>query len=380
MKIYGNIEESAVAQFQNCMKEEFVTDGALMPDAHYGYVAPIGSVIITKNIIVPSWVGYDIGCGVTAVKLKGKNLLKRVKEKRKEIYHSVNRAVPMGLGRVNPEHKISEETKKEFRKLIHDLEEKGINDDLLKWIKRKSLSHLGSLGHGNHFIEIDYTGKEVWLIIHSGSRNTGHKIAGYYMQKAMQDYGEKGEKEKTYGLKANSKLGKEYLATLEFGLELALLNRREIIKTVMKEINYYLPETKYEIWTNKNHNHAERVDKETFIHRKGATPSKKRERGVIPGNMRDGTFLVIGKGNKNYLESSSHGAGRAMSKRQTKKETTMEKFKETMKGITATIEKGTLDESPFAYKNIKEVMKEQEKSVKIYKHLKPIINWKGKGR
>jgi tRNA-splicing ligase RtcB (3'-phosphate/5'-hydroxy nucleic acid ligase) len=113
------------------------------------------------------------------------------------------------------------------------------------------------------------------------------------------------------------------------------------------------------------------------VHRKGATPSKKEERGVIPGNMKDGTFLVIGKGNKTFLHSSSHGAGRAMSKRKAKEIINLKDFEKEMKGITATVRKETIDESPKAYKNIFDVMKAQEKSVKIYKHLKPIINWKG---
>jgi tRNA-splicing ligase RtcB (3'-phosphate/5'-hydroxy nucleic acid ligase) len=391
-KIYAKVDERTMQQFLDCMKEEFVIDGALMPDAHLGYVAPIGSVLVTKDFIVPSWVGYDIGCGVIAVKLKGKNLLKKIEGKKKEIFEKVNSRVPMGLGKLRAEHELSEEGKKEFEKILEKLEKAKINKKLFSWIKRKAKSNLGTLGHGNHFIEIDFEGKEIWLIVHSGSRNIGHKCAGQYMKKAMKEAllsnsentassarggtGD-GNEERTFALKANSAIGKEYLAVQDFCLELALLNRKEIAKTIINEIQDVLEEKiESELWTNKNHNHVVK-EKGKWIHRKGATPSKKNEKGVIPGNMRDGTFLVIGKGNKDFLHSSSHGAGRAMSKRQAKESIDMKDFEKEMKGIIASVRKETIDESPKAYKNIFDVMNAQKKSVKIFKHLKPIINWKG---
>lgn len=398
-----NLDNSTLQQFQNCVKENYVTDAALMPDAHYGYVAPIGSVIVTKKYIIPSWVGYDIGCGVTAIKLEGQNILEKIKEKRNQIYEIVNKNTPMGLGKLNAEHKISKENKEEFKKILKKLEENKIDSNLFDWVKRKALSNVGSLGHGNHFIELNEeseiqneskknntkiksksSSNVVWLIVHSGSRNVGHHVAEHYMKKA-QELNEKDKTklnesaEKTYPLNFTTKIGKEYLAALDFCLKLALLNRIEIGNKVIENIENVLGEkVKKTIWTNKNHNHAQKIGKsDKFIHRKGATPSKKGEKGIIPGNMRDGCFLVIGKGNKKFLESSSHGTGRRISKTQAKKEITLDQFKETMKGITATIDTGTIDESPFAYKNIYEVINEQKESIKLYKYLKPIINWKG---
>ncbi|MDD4250753.1 MAG: RtcB family protein [Candidatus ainarchaeum sp.] len=379
-KIFAkNIDEPTLKQFTDCLKEEFVIDGALMPDAHFGYVAPIGAVLITKDFVVPSWVGYDIGCGVTATKISGKNILEKIKKNRKKIFDEINSNIPMGLGKLNAEHKVSKETKKDFLELLKKLEKKEHDKELLKWLKRKALSNLGTLGHGNHFIEIDYYKDEVWLIIHSGSRHVGHRIAGHYMKKAMELQNATGNAERTFAIKTNSILGKEYLNILDFCLEFALLNRIEMTKNVLNIIELILNEKlKWNIWTNKNHNHAERIGKTNkFIHRKGATPSKKGEKGVIPANMRDGCYLVIGKGNKDFLESSSHGAGRSMSKRQAKETINLTEFQKTMRGITATIENKTIDESPFAYKKIDEVMKAQEKSIKILKKLKPIINCKG---
>ena len=165
---------------------------------------------------------------------------------------------------------------------------------------------------------------------------------------------------------------------LDFGLEFALLNRMEMaykVRDVLREV-LNISNLDFSMWTNKNHNHAI-FEGEYLIHRKGATPAKKGERGVIPGNMRDGSFLVEGFGDKDFLESSSHGAGRIYSRVQAKKNISMKEFKDSMEGICGTVTFETLDEAPQAYKNINLVMEVQKSSVKIIKHLKPIINWKG---
>jgi len=382
-KIFASdLEQNVLDQFEECMSQDFTVDGALMPDAHFGYVAPIGAVLVTSKVVVPSWVGYDIGCGVIALKLTAPNLLKKLKENLDTVHNMVQHNVPMGLGRVNPENKISKDTKQKLHELLKKLQKEAHNDDILNYLQRKALSNLGSLGHGNHFIEIDHTGREVWLVIHSGSRNMGHHVASHYMNAAMDAHKAKGNAEQTFELDTKSNLGKEYLAVQEFLLKFALLNRIEISKEVVSGLKETLGEkVSSELWVNKNHNHAERIGRtQKFVHRKGATPSAKGERGVIPGNMRDGSFLVIGKGNKEYLESSSHGAGRAMSKTQARKETTMKQFKNSMRGIKATVKEGTLDESPFAYKDIFKVLGEQKDSIKIIKHLLPILNWKGENQ
>jgi tRNA-splicing ligase RtcB len=174
-----------------------------------------------------------------------------------------------------------------------------------------------------------------------------------------------------------SQFGKEYLNLLEFGLDYALLNRLEMSYKVIDSLEKILgKKLKTELWVNKNHNHAI-YEKGFYIHRKGATPAKKGERGVIPGNMRDGCFLVEGKGNPKFLQSSSHGAGRAMSRGEARKKYNLKDFEESMKGIKGTVSPSTLDEIPMAYKNIFEVMNAQKDSVKIIKYLKPLINWKG---
>ncbi|MDP6845676.1 MAG: RtcB family protein [Candidatus Nanoarchaeia archaeon] len=368
-----HLDEKTKEQFEEASNQDFVLKAALMPDAHLGYVAPIGSVFLTKDYVVPAWVGYDIGCGMTAVRIKT-NILSDVKKNSKQIYKEVMEWIPMGKGKLIHPKRVTEKTKKEFKKLLEKFKSGPHDKEVYKFIKNKSLSHLGTLGSGNHFLEICENKKETWIVVHSGSRGVGYKVAQKYMKKVAKK--EKGY-EATFPIKINSKLGKEYLNVLDFGLEFALLNRKEMIyKTILALEKVLEKKLKYEIWVNKNHNHAVPSGK-NYIHRKGATPAKKNERGVIPANMRDGSFLVEGLGNPKFLHSSSHGAGRLLSRTMAKKNISMSQFKESMKGIVGTIDEGTIDEAPAAYKNISEVMDAQKDSVKIIKHLKPIINMKG---
>lgn len=379
-KIYNyafNLDEQTKKQFDSCCKESFVTAAALMPDAHSGYVAPIGSVIIAKDYLVPSWVGFDIGCGLISVKITGKNkLVEEVRTKKDQIYNEVLKKVPMGLGEKNKKNEIHEETRNSFNRIIKELESKPHDKKIINYLKTASLNHLGTVGSGNHFIELSYNEKELWLIIHSGSRGIGHTVAENYMKKASGKEN-KSEYEKTFPLKVDSDIGKEYLNVLNFCLEYALLNRLEISYRVIEALEQVLKtKLKSELWVNKNHNHAI-LERKQYIHRKGATPAKKGERGVIPANMRDGSFLVEGLGNPKFLYSSSHGAGRALSRAQARKQISMEEFRKSMQGIKGTVSESFIDEAPSAYKNIYEVMEAQKSSVKIVKHLLPLINWKG---
>ncbi|MFH1325165.1 MAG: RtcB family protein [archaeon] len=380
-KIYNygiDVDEETLKQFKNCYSEKFVVAAALMPDAHLGYAAPIGAVLKTKNFVVPAWVGFDIGCGLIAVKIKGKNLVEKTKEKENEIYNKVMKKVPMGVGEYNKPEKISEKTKKDFKKLLEKFENKPYDKNILNYLKTGAIKHLGTLGGGNHFIEIgsDEKEKELWLIVHSGSRGIGHSVAKKYMISASGSK-EKNLYEKTFPLNVKSEIGKEYLNVLEFGLNYALLNRLEMAYKVVEVLEEVLGEKlKYELWVNKNHNHAV-YENGYFIHRKGATPAKKGEKGIIPGNMRDGSFLVVGKGNGRFLNSSSHGAGRSMSRREAKRRYTIEDFRKVMKGIKGTVSERTIDELPMAYKDFHKIMDAQKDAIKIVKHIKPIINWKG---
>jgi len=381
-KIYNyaiDVDKETIKQFKSCYSKDFVVAAALMPDAHLGYSAPIGSVLKTKKFIVPAWVGFDIGCGMIAIKIKGVGLVSKAREKQNQIYTQIGKNIPMGVGNYNKPSKLTSKTKKEFKILLEKFAKGPYNKNVLNYLKTASLKHLGTLGSGNHFIEIGYDSKkekELWLVIHSGSRGIGHTVAKKYMIKASGSK-EKEKYEKTFPLNINSDLGQEYFNVLGFGLDYALLNRMEIAYKVIKILEkVFKKKLNYELWVNKNHNHAI-YEKGYFIHRKGATPAKKSERGVIPGNMRDGSFLVEGKGNSKFLNSSTHGAGRIISRKGAKEKYTLKQFKEVMKEIKGTVSEKTIDESPMAYKDIFKVMEAQKASVKTIKHIRPLINWKG---
>lgn len=378
-----DLTQTTLTQFVECASEEYVCAASLMPDAHQGYVAPIGSVIITKDVVVPSWVGYDIGCGVSAIRLSAPGLRKLVDSHLSEIYEAVKVAVPMGLGKLRPQQSVSLESKQKFAQLLAQLESGAHDSEIVEYIRRKSPSNLGTLGEGNHFIELSVDSSveqldEVWVVIHSGSRNIGHKVATKYMKKSVV---EGTNFERTAPLRLTSREGEEYQAILEFGLEFALLNRLEMAHHITNAISQVLGvAVQSELWTNKNHNHAIPITykgESCIIHRKGATPAQLGERGVIPANMRDGSYLVEGLGNADFLWSSSHGAGRRLGRGAAKQLISMDDFTQSMAGILGTVSEATLDEAPCAYKDISVVMQSQSTSVKTVAHLRPLINWKG---
>lgn len=375
-----DLDESTKKQFSDCCNYNFVKSASLMPDAHSGYVAPIGSVFRTKGMVVPAWVGYDIGCGMIACKFSSPNIIDLVKFNSDKIFEKVNECIPMGKGKIGSHNDVSSIISRGFGVSLLNYSKREYNNDIFKFIKTQAKAHLGSLGSGNHFIEICYDSTnenddELWLVIHSGSRGVGHKIATHYMKSAS---GSDSKYEETHALDVNSKEGREYLSVLDFGLEFALLNRLEMAYRVQDVLSEVLGISKlsFEMWVNKNHNHCVK-EANYFTHRKGATPAKLNERGVIPANMRDGCFLVKGKGNEKFLQSSSHGAGRKLSRGEARKSITMEDFTTSMEGIVAPVDEDRIDESPFAYKNIFDVMEAQKESVEFVSHLLPIINWKG---
>lgn len=363
--IYGieNIEGEALAQFYSAMNLDCVVQGALMPDAHAGYALPIGAVVATKDTIFPAWVGYDIGCGMCAVP----TTFNRRDVEAKAIFDQIYRDVPTGFAH----NKASVD-------YVPKSNGVGVSEFVAKEIIMKGdpCRQIGTLGGGNHFIEIGYDETDrVWVIIHSGSRNVGHKIATHYMKIAS---GDGKAREGHFGLDVNSPEGRNYINDLAFGLQFALDNRLEILKRVERAINHTgtIGSLIGDRLINRNHNHAEFKDG-LWIHRKGATHAEKGMMGVIPGNMRDGSFIVRGKGNPDGLYSSSHGAGRVLSRKKAKAELSLDTFKDQMAGIQARVADATLDESPSAYKSIFDVMDMQRDLVEVVAHVRPIINIKG---
>lgn len=354
------LETEALEQFESAMSQPFSVKGALMPDAHAGYSLPIGAVVATEGVILPAWVGYDIGCGMCAVPTTFKR--SDVETNAKQIFDSIYRGVPVGF---NHNQKDS----------VWDYSALKHTSALATIFVKNGLRQLASLGGGNHFIEIGYDEDDaVWIIIHSGSRGIGHAVATHYMKLAS---GDGKAREGHFGFAVDSTDGQNYIDDLAFCLAFALENRHQIIQRVVREMVHYCEgSADWERLINRNHNHAELKDG-LWIHRKGATHAEAGMMGVIPGNMRDGSFIVEGKGNPDALWSSSHGAGRVLGRKAAQRSLSVEQFTETMRGVVAKVDAETLDESPFAYKDIFDVMRQQSEMVTIKHHVKPIINIKG---
>ena len=378
--IYADVktlEARALQQFMDVMQHEAIVQGALMPDAHTGYTLPIGGVVASKGMIFPSFVGYDIGCGMIAVPTTYSMEEIDTPEMKSWVFKQIYRDVPVGFN-----HRKHEEpwdySDLEYTKIIKYL----IED-------KKALSQLGTLGGGNHFIEIGHDEHgSIWIVIHSGSRNLGYRTAEHYMKEA---HPEKKSWEGVYGFDANSNPGKEYIADMNFALEFALENRVRMIQYMEASFKRFLSgKILWKEMINRNHNHAEPDKAGRWIHRKGATHAEEGMLGVVPGNMRDGSFIVKGKGNPQSMSSSSHGAGRIKSRTQAEKDIKLEDFKRIMQeaGVMAKVNPRTIDESPGVYKCIFTVMGMQKDLVEVLQHVKPLINvkadeessWGKKGR
>ena len=355
------LEQEALNQFESAMQQTFVVRGALMPDAHTGYSLPIGAVVATDGVILPSWVGYDIGCGMCAIPTTFSR--EAVAASAEKIFNSIYRGVPVGFNH------------NKTPSAWHEAGGYCRSQKMDEIFSKNGLLQLASLGGGNHFIEIGSSGDgAVWVIVHSGSRGIGHATASHYMRLAS---GDGKAREGHFGFSVDSTEGREYITDLNFCLAFALENRRQIICRVVREIAHYCDGTAaWEQLINRNHNHAELKDG-LWIHRKGATHAEAGMMGVIPGNMRDGSFIVCGKGNPEALWSSSHGAGRVLGRKQAQRTLEMEDFAKTMTGVTARVTRETLDESPMAYKDIDAVMALQGDLVEVMARVRPIINIKG---
>lgn len=406
IKIFAEVlEEEALNQFNKAMELDCNVQGALMPDTHTGYTLPIGAVIKSKGVVFPSYVGYDIGCGMCAIKLNINHTLIDFSRLKEHILSSI----PLGFNKHNKPKEVKLNTSE-------------VSEIVLEFLKEVGEHQLGTLGGGNHFIEVGRSEKDgsAWIVIHSGSRGLGHKVASYYMEeafsvskdsvfdkreyernfykrnknflennpdgfkRALGKFLEEKEKaflkqpinkEEHYGLEVSSEIGKQYLIDMNFCLEYALLNRKEMINRIVEGIEKQVP-CKVVQFINRNHNHAE-VKGEFIIHRKGATQAEKGMLGVVPGNMRDGSFIVKGKGNREAIESSSHGAGRVLSRIQARKTLDVEVFRKEMCKITTNHTDNMIDESPLAYKNIFEVMELQKDLVEVIDREIPLLNIKG---
>ncbi len=380
------LEEQAREQILSVCNQEAFSGSKIriMPDVHAGKGCTIGTTMTVTDKIVPGMVGVDIGCGMETVKIAEKEI------DFAKLDALIHREIPSG---------------RNVREIPHELNA-GIDLYALRCADSVNLERarksIGTLGGGNHFIEVDRGGdKNLYLVVHSGSRHLGCEVAEYYQKQAIQalwggahhQIAELIEKLKSEGrfreiessvreLKKEHKIGMpeelvyvegrlfdDYLHDMRIIQKFAVLNRRAMTEEIISGMGF----TRVEEFTTI-HNY---IDMEKMILRKGSVSAKAGEKLLIPINMRDGSLICIGKGNEEWNYSAPHGEGRLISRKKAFNTLSMEQYREQMEGIyTTCVVPDTLDESPMAYKSMEEIIAQIEPTVRIVERVKPVYNFK----
>lgn len=371
-----NPENGALIQAINISSHPWLVGNVcLMPDTHEGYGMPIGGVAALDNAISPNMVGVDIGCGMLAVKT---SLTDIDKDSLKAVLGLIRKKVPVGF-------KHHEEKQQQSFFDYVDLWEETI---ICKKEFQSAQKQIGTLGGGNHFIEIQKgSDGHIWFMIHSGSRNLGKKVADYYNKRAeelcrMWKYDDLIEKQLCV-LPMGTEDFTLYHKEMSICLKFSNANRSLMANFIKEAFLEVLPDTEFEDEINIQHNYAaleNHFGKNVWVHRKGATLARANTIGIIPGSQGTSSYIVKGKGNEASLCSCSHGAGRKMSRKKAREELDLENEKKVLddKGILHAI-RGIedLDEASSAYKDIDVVMSEQQDLVDILVKLEPLAVVKG---
>ena len=385
IRAYTNeMEDSVREQLINVSKLP-VTFGhiAAMPDVHVGIGAAVGSVIPTRKAIIPSAVGVDIGCGMLAVQLsltanELPDSLTRVRE-------AIESAVPVGFSR-HRDPKASAEQISELEPRLMRIREK--HPRLTRRIKNFSGTwprQLGTLGGGNHFIELCLDeDDQVWVMLHSGSRGVGNAIGNYFIQLAKKDMGvhlkNLPDQNLAY-LSAGTQHFDDYWEAVDWAQDYARENRELMLTLILNAMRTCLPEFSLaSVAVNCHHNYVAKevhFGKSLYITRKGAIRAGQGEMGIIPGSMGVASYIVRGKGRAESFQSCAHGAGRKMSRNEARQRFSVEDLRHQTAGVECRKDKGVLDEIPQAYKDIDQVMKNQDDLVEIVHKLKQVVCIKG---
>lgn len=350
------VEDYALAQIQ-MLCDNAAMEGCkvrVMPDVHPGKVGTIGFTATLGEQILPNVAGIDIGCGITLARLKQKNAEFQKLDK------VIRENVPSGFQIRRKPHRFS--TDFDFSALIC---EKAIN-------RRKAELSLGTLGSGNHFIELDKDEQgNLYAAIHSGSRHLGKEVTEYYLTEGQKYLKQKGIQIPYELVYLEGELKEKYLHDIRIVQEFAALNRKTILSELAKGMKWKTEEIYSSV-----HNYVDMSAEEVIV-RKGAVSARKDETVIIPVNMRDGILLGKGLGNAEWNYSAPHGSGRIMKREEIKLNYTVSQFKSEMKGIySSCIGKGTLDEAPFAYRSLEVIQEAIRVTVEIKKVLKPVYNFK----
>lgn len=369
-----DMEEGAISQAKNLANLPFAYSHiAIMPDSHQGYGMPIGSVLATKGVVIPNAVGVDIGCGMCAIKTSLEHI---EKDDLKKILGKSREFIPLGFNW----HKEAQD---------ESLMPKGYEDlQIVRKHYKKACKQLGSLGGGNHFIEIQ-KGSDgfIWVMIHSGSRNLGYNVAKWYNKKAIElnkQYHSSVDIDKELAfLPIESNEAKAYILEMNYCLDFALANRKLMMDRMLEAMKIVVGEFENDEMINESHNFAaweKHFGNYVMVHRKGATRAYEGELGMIPGSQGTKSYIVKGLGNPDSFKSCSHGAGRKMGRNSAIKNLSLENELAILDNagvIHGIRNQKDLDEAPSAYKDIHLVMNNQTDLAEIVVELSPMAVLKG---
>lgn len=386
-------DEKTQLQLQQTAELPFIFKHvAAMPDCHLGKGSTVGSVIPTKGAIIPAAVGVDLGCGMVAVctSLKAHDLPDDLHALRE----AIEAVVPVGMNDWGRKHfghsRLSHYRNRAaevWLSLNTDYQKIIAKYPQIKPVSRNPLEQIGTLGGGNHFIELCLDeNQRVWLMLHSGSRGIGNRIGSYFIERARKEmermFIQLPNRDLAY-LAEGSDDFDDYVTAVEWAQKYAYQNREVMVQNVLDAIQNsgFLPD--FQVQTeivNCHHNYISQehhFGQNVWITRKGAIRARAGDLGIIPGSMGARSFIVRGRGDAESFHSCSHGAGRAMSRTQAKKTFTLEEHQQATSGVECRKDSGVLDETPGAYKDIDAVMRAQEDLVEIVHSLKQVVCIKG---
>ena len=385
VKVYtGEIEPQARAQLVNISKLAIVHHHvAAMPDVHLGIGATVGSVIPTRQAIIPAAVGVDIGCGMMAARLSltAKDLDEKSLTK---VFHQISRDVPVGFEQ-HDERGVRAEAARGFQRELSSI--LGKHPGIQKRVGKNShwTRQLGTLGGGNHFIELCLDEAEgAWVMLHSGSRGIGNAIGSYFIELAKKDAERNSvhlpDRDLAY-FPEGAQHFDDYVEAVGWAQDYARANREEMMDLVIEAMRRHLPS--FEVTreaVNCHHNYVERerhYGEDVWLTRKGAIRARAGELGIIPGSMGARSYIVRGKGSAESFDSCAHGAGRRMSRHAAQKRFSLQDLEEQTQGVVCRKDRGVLDEIPGAYKDIDAVMANQSDLVEVVHTLKQVLCVKG---
>lgn len=392
-----DLAENAIEQLRNTALSPVIHGHlAVMPDCHWGMGATIGSVIPTKSAVIPAAVGVDIGCGMAAVRttLTANDLPESLRGMRKMIEQAVPHGRSSGGRRKRDGGSRDKGAWSDVPKRVAGLWRAQLDDRFRALCERyptlkntNNIGHLGTLGTGNHFIEVCLDEEDrVWFMLHSGSRGVGNRIATVFIEKAKADMEHLGvslpDTNLSY-LSEGTQHYDDYIEAVEWAQDFASINRRIMMELVIEAVDKVreLPRFKADLMAvNCHHNYVSREEHfgdEVLVTRKGAVSARAGEMGIIPGSMGAKSFIVRGLGNPDSYCSCSHGAGRVLSRTNAKKMFSLDDHIKATEGVECRKDTNVIDETPMAYKDIDAVMSAQEELVEVVHTLKQVVCVKG---